>query len=343
MATSRGLRLGTTLYSFTNEFHDRKYTLEQLIEKVAELQLGPGLELVGFSHVRGFPKVQDEFAGKFRELLAKLKLEPSCLGLNVDAFIRRDRPMTPDETLAYLDAQVEAAAKMGFPVARYQLLAGPGVVRRLLPKAERLNVKLGVEIHSPEKVDSPAVLKYREMYAKEQSPYLGFIPDFGSAAKRVPALFLKYIRDLGLPEALTAIALEVWQSPDDAVDPRAQKVAAFQAKAKAAGFTAKAMEEYFIIFGLFCRQEPRAWLEIMPQVVHIHGKFYDFDADGNESSIPYEEILPVFVEGGYNGFMSSEWEGHAFSDADSFAMVQQHYALCKRILAGTHAKSPGGR
>ncbi|HVB33462.1 MAG TPA: hypothetical protein VNJ52_03675 [Patescibacteria group bacterium] len=89
MTTGRGLRLGTTLYSFTNEFHDRRYSVEQLIGKVAELQLGPGLEIVGFSHVRGFPKVQDEFAGRLKQLLAKLDLEPSCLALNVDAFIRR--------------------------------------------------------------------------------------------------------------------------------------------------------------------------------------------------------------------------------------------------------------
>ncbi|HVB33463.1 MAG TPA: sugar phosphate isomerase/epimerase [Patescibacteria group bacterium] len=248
--------------------------------------------------------------------------------------------MTPDETLAYLDAQVDAAAKLGFPVARYQHLAGPDVIRRLLPKAERLGVKLGLEIHSPEKVNSPTVLKYREMYAKEKSPYLGFIPDFGSAARRVSPAFLDYCRELALPEALTAIAVELWQADDDPADPRSQKVAAFQARAKAAGFPAGDMEEYFIIFGLFCRQEPRAWLEIMPQVVHIHGKFYHFAADRSESSIPYEEILPVFVKAGYDGFMSSEWEGHAFSDRDSFAMVQQHHALCARILAAAYAKAP---
>jgi hypothetical protein len=71
----------------------------------------------------------------------------------------------------------------------------------------------------------------------------------------------------------------------------------------------------------------------MPQVIHIHGKFYGFDANGSESCIPYEDLLPVFVEAGFSGFMSSEWEGHMYSLDDGFDMVAQHHALCRRILA----------
>jgi len=78
--------------------------------------------------------------------------------------------------------------------------------------------------------------------------------------------------------------------------------------------------------------DPREWLEIMPQVVHIHGKCYDFDENGDEVAIPYAEILPLFRDNGYNGFMSTEWEGHAISDEDGFAKVQAHHALCRRIL-----------
>jgi hypothetical protein len=327
-----GLRRGTTLFSFTNEFHGRHYTLDELIAKVAELDLGPGVEIVGFSHIRGFPKVTDEFADHFRGLLAKHRLEASCLGLNADMFIRPDKPMTEDESLAYHEAQIDAAAKLGFPVARYQFLAGTNVIRRLLPKAERLNVKLGLEIHAPEKVHSPMVLEYRELYAKEKSPYLGFVPDFGSTATKVSPAFIRYFRQIGVPEPLIALAQEIWMGPDDLQNIHG-KIPLFASRAKAAGFREVDVAECFIVFGLFSRQQPRAWLEIMPEVIHIHGKFYHFDENGSESAIPYEEILPVFLEGGYNGFMSSEWEGHFFSDDSGLEMVKRHHELCKRILA----------
>ena len=51
----QGLRLGTTLFSFTNEYHSRRYTVEQLIDKVAELGSAPALEILGFSHIREYP------------------------------------------------------------------------------------------------------------------------------------------------------------------------------------------------------------------------------------------------------------------------------------------------
>ena len=51
-------------------------------------------------------------------------------------------------------------------------------------------------------------------------------------------------------------------------------------------------------------------------------KFYEVDDQGVEQAIPYEEILPVFVRGGYRGSMSSEWEGHIFSQDDGFEQVQ---------------------
>ncbi len=334
MSKQNGIRLGCTLFSFTNEYHGRQYSLDQLLERVAELNLGPGVEVVGFQSIRGFPAISDEFAGHFRNLMAKLGLEQSCLGIQADSLIRPDKPMTPEESLAYHEAQIHAAAKLGFPVARYQFLAGPDVIRSLLPLAERLEVKLGLEIHAPEKVNSPNVQTYREMYGQVNSPYLGFIPDFGSTAWRISPAFINYFRKLGLPERLIAIVQELWMQDDDPKNPHG-KIQIFEAKAREAGFRPEDIAECFIVFGLFSRQDPRAWLEIMPQVVHIHGKFYHFDENGSESAIPYEKILPVFVEGGYSGFMSSEWEGHFFCDDPGFPMVEAHQALCKRILGRT--------
>jgi sugar phosphate isomerase/epimerase len=329
MAVKNGLRLGTTIYSFTNEYHSRRYTLDELIRKVGELGLGPGVELVGFSHVRGFPAVSGEFAEHLKELLAGNHLEASCLGINADVQIRRDRRMTEEENYAYHAAQIEAAAKLGFPVVRYQLGAGPEVIRRLAPLAERLHVKLGLEIHAPERVDTPVVLVFREMYAKVNSPYLGFIPDFGACARSLPPGFGAAFRRQGIPEELIKIAYESWAAGGT----REERMSAYRTRAKTAGGTEMQIGRMFIIFAVLDRMDPKAWLEIMPQVVHLHGKFYEFDEQGSEAAIPYEEILPIFRDNGYAGYMSSEWEGHALSQEDGLPLVEAHHALCRRILA----------
>jgi hypothetical protein len=327
------IKLGTTLYSLTTEYHSRRYSLEALIEEVAKRGIGPGLEVVGFQSFRDFPRIPDATAARFKEVVAKAGLVPTCLGINADMWTDRRREMTQEESLDYHRAQLEAAAKLGFPVARYQWAAGPEVIRRLVPDAERLNVKLGLEIHAPHHTQHPEVLAYREMYEKAGSPYLGFIPDFGASARRIPEPYFKYFRWRGIGEEAIELAVNLWNEESD---PFARRKRFFDIGAER-GWDQVWLAELSIVFGLFSRMPPRAWLEIMPQVIHVHGKFYSFDDDGNDPAIPYDEILPVFVEGGYRGHISSEWEGHQVSDDDGFANIMKHHALQRRVLAQAHA------
>jgi sugar phosphate isomerase/epimerase len=323
------LKFGTTLYALTNEFLSRRYTFEQLLEETSARHTGPGLEVVGFQSIRGFPVITDEFADHFKRLVEKYQLTPTSLAINADQEIRRGKAMSVDEMVAYHEPQIRAAAKLGFPVARYQYGAGPEVIRRLAPLAEKLNVRLGLEIHAPQHANHPDVLKFREMYAKVNSPYLGWIPDFSSTAKTVPPSFLAHFRDRGVAEALIQLAMEVWHGAGDAQTRMGQ----YKERARAAGANEIHLNELSLIFPMFGHEDPRGWLELMPAVVHIHGKFFGFDAAGREEAIDYATLLPLFRDSGYEGYMSSEWEGHMYSDADAFEMIERHQAMCRRILA----------
>ena len=80
---------------------------------------------------------------------------------------------------------------------------------------------------------------------------------------------------------------------------------------------------------------PEEWLDIMPQIFHVHAKFYDIDEHGQEPAMDIPRIVRQFVDGGYRGFLSSEWEGHAFSDlgeADPIAQVKQQHELMRRAI-----------
>lgn len=323
-----GPKLGTTLYSMTTQFHAREYTFEQLVRKVAAEKLGPGLEVVGFQSFRGFPSISDETADNFKALIAETGLVPSCLGINADLRLDPDRPMTDDESLAYHVRQLEAAAKLGFPLVRYQYPAGTAVIERLVPTAERLGVKLGLEVHAPHHPNHPDILAYREMYERVGSDHLGFIPDFGATARAVPPSFFEAQIANGVPADLVALAKEWWARDGEPYDRRD----AYIAEARARGFDDRRIMALVIIFGLFARADPRSWAEIMDQVIHVHAKFFDFDESGEELAVDYASILPVFVEGGYQGYMSSEYEGHMWNDADGFDKIRRHHRLERRIL-----------
>ena len=80
---------GVTLYSFTRAFHAREYDMEGLIRKVADEGYGPGLEIIGFSSFRGFPQIDDAYAGWFRDLVDEVGLVTTSLAVNADIGIHR--------------------------------------------------------------------------------------------------------------------------------------------------------------------------------------------------------------------------------------------------------------
>ena len=53
------------------------------------------------------------------------------------------------------------------------------------------------------------------------------------------------------------------------------------------------------------------------------------------AGVDYERILRIFAEAPQAITMSSEWEGHAYLDAeeqDAFDMVARHHDMCRRFL-----------
>ncbi len=211
--TAEGLpQLGITLFSLTLEMREPDYSLERMIRRVAELDLGPGLELVGFQSLRGWPNVDDELVRWFRGLVEELELVPTAMSMNLDLAKRRDRWMTEEEGLAYIEAQMVAAKKLGFPIGKSAIESTPTFVEGLARIAERLDMTFGVEIHSPESVDSPHVAELRELFDDVGSPRLGFIPDFSSSMHDVPPGLVAAHRASGMPEELIALVSEVWHS-----------------------------------------------------------------------------------------------------------------------------------
>jgi sugar phosphate isomerase/epimerase len=328
--TQPGLpKLGITLFSLTLEMRRPDYSLEGMIRRVAELDLGPGLEVVGFQSLRGWPNVDDDFATSFRDLLEESGLVPTAMSMNLDLARRRDRRMSEDEGLEYLERQMEGAKKLGFPIGKSAILSTPRFVEGLARITERLDMGFGVEVHSPDSVDSPHVAHLRELFDDVGSPQLGFVPDFSASMHDVPPSLVKAHRESGMPEELIALVADVWHS--DSTMP--EKFGRFHEEAKALGASPGDVGKLNMVLTMHGRMDPRRWAELMPQVVHVHGKFYWIDEDGNEPSIDHDSIMNVLVEAGYDGYVSSEWEGHAYTDAASgYGLCRGHHDLMRRLL-----------
>jgi len=82
--------------------------------------------------------------------------------------------------------------------------------------------------------------------------------------------------------------------------------------------------------------DPARLRDFMPYIHHIHGKFYEMTDEGTEYSIPYEEVIPILAEGGFSGWISSEYEGQRHTqdayEVDSVEQVRRHQSLLERVI-----------
>ncbi|QKJ20409.1 sugar phosphate isomerase/epimerase family protein [Microbacterium hominis] len=331
-----GIQLGTTLYSMTSEFAAGVYTPETLIAAVAENGIGPGVEFNIAQLLRTYPDVDADFVTLWFDSLEKYGLEASAVGTNLDMGRRKDRDMTPEEEHDFFARQLKTANTLGFQTVVIRS-AGKELLRSLLPLAEKYDQRLAYEIHAPEGPNSPKVMQIRELYAELGSDRLGFTADFSSTMHSLSPRLLGTLRQMGMPETYFPVMDEIWRKPL----PMHVRNQEFEDFLTSEGFD-------FLRFGPFTRLAfnmhglvpAEEWLDIMPQTFHVHAKFYDIDENGDEPAMDIPRIVRQFVEGGYRGYLSSEWEGHAFSDlgeADPIDLVKKQHVLMRRAIEETVA------
>ena len=330
MSIASSPQIGVTLYSFTNEWLTRQFDLEGLLREVARRNLGPNIEIIGFQNFKEFPDVSDSFADQFRDLIQEIGLNPVSLAINSDRFLKPGQQPIDDATLVeYHKRQLRSAKKLGFSLVRYQFALPPHLLPDIAPYAEELDVRMGVEVHAPMWAGHPAVIEYREMYDKLQSPVLGWIPDFGGTASQIPVSMLNAARAGGAKESLIELVQQIWPEPGMSHE-KAGKLREFALKD---GHAPAHIQAVSLAFFILANHDPKSWADLVDRTIHIHGKFYGVGDDGREEAIDYGTILPLFRDGGFTGTIVSEWEGHAYLGHNGFEQVERHQAMCRRILA----------
>jgi hypothetical protein len=280
---------GVTLYSFTREFHARRIDLEGLVRKVAADGMGPGLEIIGFSSFRGFPDLDDAYVDRFRGLVDESGLVLTSCAVNTDIGIRRDRLLTDDELIAYMERQITTAARLGFPLARVQISLTPDAMERLLPLAERLGIVLAIEVHAHQHARHDKVLAMVERYEELGSPLLGFVADWGTTTSGLAPSMVEAYRRRGASPDLLAAADELWRKyysdgppADDAA--HGERFGSFIGLAARHGSPELGIDLAINATGLFGPARVDSWRELMPWVRHVHGKFFGIDETGEEPS-----------------------------------------------------------
>lgn len=326
MIKKNSIKRGVSLYSFQEEYFLRKMTLEDCIAAAAKMG-AKGIETIAEQMMPGFPHLSDAFYDQWHAWMDKYGTTPTCHDMFLDTKRFKGRLLTDEEMLASVIRDLKHANRLGCTVIRVIVNTPPHIMELAAPYAEQYHVKMGVEIHAPFTFDHEWIQRHYEVMERTGSPYLGFVPDMGTFEKRFPRVRSeRYIRRGAQPE-IVAFMCEAYERQAD-LDQLEQEV-----KKKGGKELELAMlgDLKRIVFA-----DPRRLLDFMPRIFHIHAKFYEMLDDGTEYSIPYEEVIPVLIEGGYQGYLSSEYEGNrhiqdAF-EVDSVEQVRRQQEMFKRLL-----------
>ncbi|MCI2049578.1 MAG: sugar phosphate isomerase/epimerase [Lachnospiraceae bacterium] len=325
------LDLGVSLYGFTQRFVERDdYGFEEMFRGLNALGIRK-FELVGAQMFRSYPIPSDEEIAEVLELAAKYNVEPFSYGGYIDFAKRTDRDLTDEEMLREITYDLMTAHRLG---CRY--LREP-VPARLMPAAaamaERYQVAIGYEIHAPQRPSDPDVQELLHVFEKLDSPWVGFVPDFGCYIERPNKLSVDRFLGLGAkPENLQYIIDHRWDGSTEA------EMTAKMAEMGGGEAEKMAVSEWFGYLS-FAPADLDGFRTVLPFARYFHGKFYHIGEDCVETTIPYEKLIRMAVESGFDGTLMIEYEGHTFYLDDAEEQIARHIRMEKRILADLQAEN----
>ncbi len=297
--TSPDIRYGVTLYSYTGDFAVTM-TLEDCLADVADMG-ATGLEILSETHIPGYPSPSARWLDEWHSLVASYGLEPTCYSCWVDSRLVPGRTLTVEESVKLLVQDLELAARLGFTIVRpklgvvtWDLVPDPvwrETVVRALPRAQALGLRIAPEIHWPTPIRSEVVDSYLGLIEEAGTEHFGFVIDTGVFQDRPRR------EQIGSEE-------ETFGGGDGNPPPRPPE-----------------------LLGV----DPRDMLAIMPHVFHVHAKFWDMNEDLTDPHVPWESIIPVLREGGYAGYLSSEYEGERYPYAAS-SLLRRQQVMLRRLV-----------
>lgn len=328
--TSRGV----SLYSFQQAFYLGRMSLEDCIASSAELG-ATGIETLAEQMMPGFPHLPDSFYRTWHGWMERYGTTPTAHDMFLDTKRWKDRLLTHDEMVESVKRDIDHASKLGCDVIRVIVITPPEVIEACIPYAAERKVKLALEIHAPRHFDDEWIQSHYEMYRRHGPEWVGFTPDMGMFTRRFPRVIADRLLRDGASERIVRYVVETYDAaaggggaPPDLTELRAdvEKMGANEHDLRAANFATRMIWS-----------NPRRLLDFMPYIHHIHAKFYDMTDEGEEYSIPYGEIVPLLLEGGFTGSLSSEYEGQRHiqdvHEVDEVEQVRRQQRMFEHLLA----------
>lgn len=341
------IKRGVSLYSYQDEYVRGILDLEGCIAAAAA-QGAFGIETLAEQMMPGYPfpgapDLPDSFYEKWHDLMSQYGTTPTVHDMFLDSKRYTSRPLNHDEMVESLQRDIRHTAKLGAQGIRVIVNTPPEVVEAAAPYARDHGVWMGIEIHSPFSFDDEWILRHLDVASRVGTDTVGCVPDLGIFVHRLPRVLVdRALRDGADPQTAQVI-VDTYNAHGDVTGLFTQ----LERKGTDPLTLGLARNATFMISA-----DPHCLVEHAEFIKHIHAKFYEMvPAEGydfwHEYSIPYHLIIPALIDAGYEGYLSSEYEGNRhIEDAhtvDSVSQVQEHQRMLAALLDTSTSAPMGSR
>lgn len=321
-----GIKRGVSLYSYQEEYFLRKMNLEDCIRAVSDMG-ATGVEIIPEQMINEFPNLSDEFLEKWFGWMKQYNTTPTCADAFLDALMFKNRILSDGEQVDLMERDLKVASQLGCFVIRTLCTTPVRIIERSLPIAEKYNVKIGLEIHAPLNLESAWFDPYQALLDKYGDDWFGIIPDMGVFEKTPSRIHRERIVRDGATQSIVEYITQAYLDK--------QSRATIEAKAEEMG--ANTLDKQWI--GYCFRTlytNPEALRAHKNHIFHVHAKFYDMLPDNTDDCLDYTSVVPVLKDIGYEGYLSSEYEGNrTIQDAfpvDSVMQVSRQHKMFEQLL-----------
>ena len=366
MKTNYDIKLGVSLYSYQDNYYFHRYDLEGCIAAAAGAG-AEGIEVFSDSMIPEWPYVSDAFIDKWNAWMDRYDVNPVVLDHFSDRQMWHDKELTDDEMFERGVMYIKLAKRLGCKAIRVLheehtsehplncRLTDYGIIERLLPIAAENEIMMSLEVHTRDGVGADYQQKYIELAEKTGMPYVGLQADFSTFSYCMTTADIVSAISIGAEKEILMAAREEqrkayfggYDMDLDGVTAMIEKMnpnAPTRDTLKRILPNIKVVEGYANPWGRRGSTAPKPTFKKLyedlktwaPKLVYVHGKFYDIDESGQVDDMDYPAIFKALIEGGYKGYISSEFEGNRRMNmvgwCDEIEYVRKHQKLMRSLL-----------
>lgn len=353
------IKRGVSFYSYQQAQYFGWMDWRDMCRELRDNLKCDGVEIINEATVPGYPFPSKEFLGDWHNTMARYGLNPVALDGFLDTMRYRDHVLNYAEAAELLKLDLQLAHDMGFKHIRTMTALPIESIARALPLAEKLDVKIGWEIHAPVPIkpdpnvpgqyrrngEGPgcAVAETVEFIEKTGTKHVGFVPDFGIFTKG-PMLSEANKIVLSAESRDPVLGAEMRQVLDTlpAVEVYPTLAKNFGSKLTPQE-TASLNSPYNGFEGSVA--QPEDLIPILPYVLSFHGKtHYNRPKPGcpgqyEDPAFLYEEVIALLKAHNWDGYINTEFEGQGSCRGyigqvmvDEVEQVRRHHEMLARYI-----------